>query len=159
MLAVNDRRYCAVLDISFPRARNDAAAEVVSRGGGKVVDLLQGALVDSMSANGATEMTSDANDKTARFAIAPVVQGQDAKGKMLAGYLRSRRATQVGSYVATRSGVRKAQGANAQFSLYEFGDWTKEADKPRKTSVLSIISVLTTLGMLGWALKYPKSSH
>ena len=39
MLAVNDRRYCSPLDISFPRARNDAAAEVVSRGGGKVVSV------------------------------------------------------------------------------------------------------------------------
>ena len=159
MLAVNDRRYCSPLDISFPRARNDAAAEVVSRGGGKVVDLLQGALTDSMIVNGADKITGDPNDRSARFAIAPVVQEQDGKGRMLAGYLRSRRATQVGGYVATRSGVRKAQGAKAQFSLYEFGDWTKEAEKPRKTSVLSIVSVLTTLGMLGWALKYPKSSH
>ena len=112
-----------------------------------------------MIVNGADKITGDPNDRSARFAIAPVVQEQDGKGRMLAGYLRSRRATQVGGYVATRSGVRKAQGAKAQFSLYEFGDWTKEAEKPRKTSVLSIVSVLTTLGMLGWALKYPKSSH
>ena len=159
MLAVNDRRYCAPLDISFPRARNDAAAEVVARGGGKVVDLLQGALVDSMIANGVTEIISDPNDKSARFAIVPVVQEQDGKGRMLAEYLRSRRATQVGGYVVTRAGVRKAQGAKAQFSLYELGDCAKEAEKPHKNSVLSIISVLATIGMLGWALKYPKSSH
>ena len=135
------------------------AAEVVSRGGGKVVDLLQGALQDSMVVNGATEITSDPNDKTARFAIVPVVQEQDGKGRMLAGYLRSRRATQVGGYVLSRSGIRKAQGTKAQFALYELGDWTKEAEKPRKNGVLSIISILATFGMLGWALKYPKSSH
>lgn len=159
MLAVNDRRYCAVTDISFPRARNDVSAEIASRGDGKVVDLLQGALVDSMIANGTKQITTDPNDRESRYAVAPEVDANDARGRWLAGYLRSRRATLVGGYVATRSGVRKAQGTKAQFSLYEFGDWAKEAEKPRKISVLSIISLVATFLMLGWALKYQKSSH
>ena len=156
VLAANDRRYCTVQDISFPRSPNAVAKEITSRGGGKVVDFLNGQLVNSMVANGATEFAGDPSDKSARFALAPA--GAD-KDKRFSAFFRSRRAEEVGGYILTRSGVSKAQGVQPQLLLYEFGDWVKEADKPRKMGVLSVISVLSTLAMLGWALKYTKSSH
>ena len=156
VLAACDSRYCAVQDISFARSPNDAAKEIVSRGGGKVVDFLKGMLGDSMCVNGASEFVDDPNDKAARFALVPAGADKDAR---FSAYLRSRRAEQVGGYALSRSGVRKAQGSQSQFSLYEFGDWVKEEEKPRKIGVLSVISVLSTLVMLGWALKYTKSSH
>jgi hypothetical protein len=99
---------------------------------------------------------NDPNDKTVRFALVPADAERDER---FSAFLRSRRAGQVGGYVLTRTGVHAAQGNPPRFFLYEFGDWAKEPDKPRKMGVLTAISLLSTFIMLGLSVKYSKSSH
>ena len=152
MLAYSDRRYCAVYSLSFARGRNDAAEAILARGGGKVLELLRGALNESLVANGVCDVTADPQDRTVRFAVLPAGAERDAS---ISGFLRSRRAERVGGYILSASGVRGVQGGQPQLSLYEFAEREKQAEKPRKTSVLSVISVLSTFFMLGWAVKIP----
>ena len=156
MLAVNDRRYCEPVDITFSRGPNAAAKEIVARGGGKFVDLTARGLGDSMCVNGATEGASEADDKSVRFMLVPAAAEQHPN---LTAFLRSRHAQLVGCYRQDRVGFSNVERGRHDFSLYEFGDWVKEEEMPRKIGLLSAISVLSTFLMLGWAVKYTKSSH
>ena len=153
-LAVNDARYCAPQDLSFARAANDAAADMLSRGPGAYVDFTRGQLQNSLVAHGACDGSMDLADRSVRYVLLPEVALKDAK---FAEFLRSRRAEKIGGYRISRTGLRRVGSEPAQIFVYEFKDFVEKGDKTRQTDVLSLISVLSTLVLLGWLVKSAKS--
>ena len=156
-LARVDSKYLAVEDVSFQKAPNDAAEDVVKAGGGKVfVAMLPqdgGRLVrDSMGAHLA-ETVEDQAAEGVRFVLA---SGKTLRAdEALNERWRRGELVPVGFYSLTRQGIRKAaQNAAALVLLQAKNVPAPMDDKPpadRMAQAMTLVSILMTLGVGAWA--------
>ncbi len=156
-LARVDSKYLAVEDVSFQKAPNDAAEDVVKAGGGKVfVAMLPqdgGRLVrDSMGAHLA-ETVEDQAAEGVRFVLA---SGKTLRAdEALNERWRRGELVPVGFYSLTRQGIRKAaQNAAALVLMQAKNVPAPTDDKPpadRMAQAMTLVSVLMTLGVGAWA--------
>ena len=159
-LARVDAKYCAVEDVTFQRLPNDAAADVIARGGGKVFVAIApqegGRLIrDSLGLNLA-ETTDSMDDPETRFVLANgTTLRKDASfnEKLKRGELR-----QAGMYTLYQNqGIRRASGTSVALALFEKPSVGAPAPKPepapkRGAQLLTLVSVLSSLGVAVWAL-------
>ena len=156
-LARVDGKYLAVEDVSFQKAPNDAAEDVVKAGGGKVFVAMPpqdgGRLVrDSMGVHLA-ETVEDQSADGVRFVLA---SGKTLReDKALNERWRRGDLAPVGFYSLTRQGVRKAAQNAAALVLLQAKNVPAPTDeKPsadRMAQVMTLVSILMTLGVGAWA--------
>ena len=156
-LARVDSKYLAVEDVSFQKAPNDAAEDVVKAGGGKVFVAMPpqdgGRLVrDSMGVHLA-ETVEDQSADGVRFVLA---SGKTLReDKALNERWRRGDLAPVGFYSLTRQGVRKAAQNAAALVLLQAKNVPAPTDeKPsadRMAQVMTLVSILMTLGVGAWA--------
>ena len=156
-LARVDSKYLAVEDVSFQKAQNDAAEDVVKAGGGKVFVAIPpqegGRLVrDSMGVHLA-ETVEDQAAEGVRFVLA---SGKTLRAdKALSERWSRGELVPVGFYSLSRQGVRKAaQNAAALVLLQAKNVPAPTDDKPpadRMAQVMTLVSILMTLGVGAWA--------
>ena len=156
-LARVDSKYLAVEDVSFQKAQNDAAEDVVKAGGGKVFVAIPpqegGRLVrDSMGVHLA-ETVEDQAAEGVRFVLA---SGKTLRAdKALSERWSRGELVPVGFYSLSRQGVRKAaQNAAALVLLQAKSVPAPTDDKPpadRMAQAMTLMSVLMTLGVGAWA--------
>ena len=159
-LARVDAKYLAVQDVSFQRAANDAAGDVLKAGGGKVFVAVApqegGRLIaDSLGLHGA-ETAASADAPGVRFVLAG---GQALRNdatlneRMKSGALKA-----AGMYtLSQKRGVRRAPQASAALALLQVADAPAPAPKEepapaRGKRLLTLLSVLATCGVAGWGL-------
>ena len=156
-LARVDGKYLAVEDVSFQKAPNDAAEDVVKAGGGKVFVAMPpqdgGRLVrDSMGVHLA-ETVDDQAAEGVRFVLA---SGKTLRAdKTLNERWGRGELVPVGFYSLSRQGVRKAaQNAAALVLLQAKNVPAPAKDKPsanRAAQAMTLLSVLMTVGVGAWA--------
>ncbi len=141
--------YCAPMDIAVVKDANPAAAAVVKRGGGKVVDFIQrgqGPVAWAFSSHD-VEVTSNPSDTDARFVWVAVGQLKDAN---LSAWLKSKKAQEVGSYAVTEKAIRNAPRHQANVVLLEFTDVPAPVpSKPPARKMAVVLGLLSLLGTIG----------
>lgn len=161
-LARVDRLYCAVDSIAPFRAPNAAAAEIVRRGGGTMLDLVSaagGPLADSFRSQGVDVTGGGAADvEHARFVLAAGAPGApDALDPAQASWLAARGASCAGAYALTARGVRKAfPGARGVFSLWEVPG-VEPPDRSPKPSTVALGALSLAAGVFAAAFGAAKS--
>ncbi len=152
-LARVDRKYLAVEDVSFYRAANDAAADAVRLGGGKVFVAMtreEGvqAVRESMRLHLA-EADDDVAAREARFLLASGMALRD--DKTLGERMRGGELVPAGFYsLSARQGIRKTSQDAAALVLLQAKDVPPPAPKAppspsRLAQALTMISIATTL--------------
>jgi hypothetical protein len=118
-LARVDRLYCAAIDLSVVRARNPAADEIIRRGGGKLVDFMEGGngIVSWSFGVRRIKVVSDPSDHDVRFAWIPA---QQLRNENLMSWMRSKNASLVGTYKVTTKAIRATDSMSANAMLFEF---------------------------------------
>jgi hypothetical protein len=145
-LARIDRLYCAAIDLSVVRAKNPAADEILKRGDGKVLDLMEGGsgLVSWSFASKRIEMSGDPNAPDIRFIWAGASQLADNR---LAAWLKAKNAAPIGAYALTQRAIRQTAARNANAMLFEIPGIPPSPPDESKPPV----SFLTWLGGLSLA--------
>lgn len=168
-LARVDAKYLAVQDISFQRAANEAAEDVLKLGGGKVfvaVAPQEGgqALRDSLGLHGA-ETAEKMDAEGVRFVLAggtTLRNDASVNAQLRSGILRP-----AGMYTLSQhQGVRRASQASAALALLQIAAAPAPAapEKPapdRGKQALGILSILSTIVVAAWGLagvKWSKGS-
>jgi hypothetical protein len=156
-LARVDGKYLAVEDVSFHKAPNDAAEDVVKAGGGKVFVAMPpqegGQLVrDSMGVHLAETVEDQAADGV-RFVLA---SGKTLReDKALSERWSRGELLPVGFYSLSRQGIKKAAQNAAALVLLQVKNVPAPTDgKPaanRMAQVMTLLSVLMTVGIGAWA--------
>ena len=144
--------YCAPMDIAVVKASNPAADAVSKRGGGKVVDFIQrgqGPVAWAFSSHN-VEVTGNPSDDGARFVWVTVGQLKDAN---LSAWLKSKNASEVGSYAVTEKAIRNAPRHQANVVLMEFPDvQTPVPSKPSAKKMSVVLGLLSLLGTISVAI-------
>ncbi len=157
-LARVDAKYLAIEDVSFQRAANDAADDVVKQGGGKVFVAMSpqegGQLVGESMRLHLAETAERQSDEGVRFILASGATLQ--KDKSLGERWQRGELSPVGFYsLSAKQGVRKASQASSAIVLLHVKDAPPPvpADPPpnRMARMLTLLSVLTTVGVGAWA--------
>ena len=155
-LARIDRLYCAVVDLKAAKAPNPAADEIVKRGGGKTLDLLEGGsgLVSRSFSSRDVSLTADIVADDVRFIWASLEQ---LNNKGLAKWIKGKGAVPVGLYTLSRDGIRVAGGGSANVALLEIPSVPAPAPKPAEkfppvtfVTWLGIASLVSTLFALSY---------
>lgn len=143
--------YCAPMDIAVVKGANPAAEAVVKQGGGKVVDFIQrgqGPVAWAFSSHN-VEVTGNPSDADARFVWVAAGQLKDAN---LSAWLKSKKATEIGSYAVTEKAIRNAPRHQANVVLLEFADVPAPVpSKPPAKKMAVILGLLSLLGTIGVA--------
>ena len=143
--------YCAPMDIAVVKGANPAAETVVKRGGGKVVDFIQrgqGPVAWAFSSHD-VEVTGNPSDAGARFVWVAAGQLKDAN---LSAWLKSKNATEIGSYAVTEKAIRNAPRHQANVVLLEFADVpTPVPSKQPAKKMAVVLGLLSLLGTIGVA--------
>lgn len=154
-LARVDAKYLAVQDVAFHRAPNDAAADVVAQGGGKVFVTLTpqegGTLVRESFGTHCAETAERIDDSDVRFILAGgAALRTDAK---LNAQLKDGTWRNIGLYtLSARGGIRRAAQSSAALVLFLRTD--KPAPVPvdvppdRLAQFLMALSVLASCGVV-----------
>ena len=140
--------YCAPMDIAVVKGANPAAEAVVKRGGGKVVDFIQrgqGPVAWSFTSHN-VEVTGNPSDEGTRFVWVAAGQLKDAN---LSAWLKSKKATELGSYAVTDKAIRNAPRHQANVVLLEFADVPAPAPVPSKQPAKKMAVVLGLLSLFG----------
>lgn len=115
-LARVNKLYCAPIDLRIVHGKNAAADLVLKAGKGKVADLVGNTLLSwSFSAHG-VGMTANLNDKGVRFVW--VGTQQVSQNQHVAAFLKAR-ATPIGYFLVTNTGVRAVSATGANVALYQ----------------------------------------
>ena len=157
-LARIDRLYCAVVDLRLAKGPNAAAEEILRRGGGKTLDLMEGGngFVSWAFTTKRVGLTGDLADPDVRFAWGG---SQLSSDKRAGAWLKSRKAVLVGTYVVSPKGIYSVPSQAANAFLFEIpgapAKMPKLPETPPITYVtwLGALSLLSTLGVLGYGLK------
>lgn len=117
-LARNDRLYCAAIDLSIVRGRNDAAHEIIERGNGKLLDFIErgNGLIGWSFNSHHIPVTGDANDKDVRFVIAPLGA---LKNQQFVSWQKSAGAKIISYLKITNTSIRKAESAESNGMLLQ----------------------------------------
>ena len=158
-LARVDRKYLAIEDVSFHRAANDAAADAVRLGGGRVFVAMSpqegGRLVRDSLGLHLAETADAATDAGVRFILASGSTLRD--DATLNERLRKGELTPVGFYsLSAKQGIRTVAQTSAALALLQVRDAPLPAPPAppapdRMAQALTLLSVLSTLGVGAWA--------
>ena len=159
-LARVDAKYLAVQDVAFQRAPNEAAEDVVKRGGGRVFvagpPQAGGALIRESPGLRLAAAADRADAPGVRFVLAGgSTLRSDAQ---LNARLKNGELKVVGTYVlAQRTGIRRAKQSQAALALLRVEGVAAPAppERPapdRGAQARVFVSVLASLGIAGWAL-------
>ena len=157
-LARVDAKYLAVEDVSFPKAANDAAEDVVKQGGGKVFVAMSpqegGQLVGESLRLHLAETTERQSDEGVRFILASGATLQ--KDKSLGERWQRGELSPVGFYsLSAKHGVRKALQASSVIVLLQVKGVSVPSVSPpspdRMAQLLTLLSFLMTAGVGAWA--------
>ncbi len=149
-LARIDKLYCAAIDLRAVKARNPAAEAILRQGKGKVADLVDGG-------NGLTswsfsardlEMTGDPGEQGVRFVWMPLSGLGD---KEFSGWLKSRNARLLGTYLITATGIKEANGNKANAALFLFPDVAPQPDGGQTVPPFTILTLLGVVSVFGSA--------
>ncbi len=158
-LARVDAKYLAVQDVSFHRAANDAAEDVLKLGGGKVyvaVSRQEGGEVVGESLHvHLVEKADVLSAPDVRFILAGGTAFRESKE--LNAALKSGGWDAVGTYsVSQKGGIRRAPRESAAMVLLQSKDRPAPAkDAPRAdrlAQTLTWLSILSTLAVSAWGL-------
>ena len=154
-----DAKYLAVQDVSFHRAPNDAAEDVVKLGGGTVAVAVApqegGQLIRESLGTHLAEGV-DYPSTTARFILAngtSLRNDATLNARLKDGSLKS-----VGMYtLSQKGGIRRAAQASAALALFQVAAMSAPAPKSepapsRGAQLLTLLSVLSSFGILAWGL-------
>ena len=157
-LARVDAKYLAIEDVSFQKAENAAAADVVRLGGGKVFVAMPpqegGLLLGESLRLHLAETAERPSDDGVRFILASGTALRNDKS--LGERWQRGELVPAGYYsISQKQGVRAAAQASAALVLLQ----VKDAPVPTAASVppdrmaqfLTLLSVLTTMGVCVWA--------
>ena len=158
-LARVDRKYLAVEDVSFHRAANDAASDVVKLGGGKVYVAMppqEGERLVRDSLGFHLTQTADAiSEEGVRFVLASGTALRN--DKTLGERWRNRSLKQAGFYsLSAKHGIRNTEQSSATLVLLQV-DGVPPPDKTpppanRLAQAVTMLSILATVGVGAWAL-------
>ena len=158
-LARVDAKYLAVEDVSFQKAENAAAEDVVRQGGGKVFVAMPpqegGQLLGESLRLHLAETAERQSDDGVRFVLASGATLQ--RDKSLGERWQRGELSPVGFYsISAKHGVRKAPQASSSVVLLQVKDVPPPApDAPqpdRLAQLLTLLSVLMTAGVGAWAI-------
>ena len=159
-LARVDGKYLAIEDVSFQKAENAAAADVVKQGGGKVFVAMApqegGQLVRESLGLHLAETAENQADAGVRFILASGATLQ--RDKSLGERWQRGELSPVGFYsLSAKHGVRTAPQASSSLVLLQAKGVpppTPDAPKPdRMAQMLTVLSVIMTAGVALWAGK------
>lgn len=147
-LARVDHLYCAAIDLSPVKARNHAAEEVIRRGGGKVLDLMEGGngIISWSFKARRIRMIADPAAEDIRFIWVPTQQLQDER---FVAWLRSRGAANAGFYAVTQRGIRSADSRTANAMLFEIPGAPKVPVSEPETPPVTFVTWLGLLSLAG----------
>ena len=157
-LARVDGKYLAVEDVSFHKAANEAAEDVVKAGGGKVFVAMSpqegGRLVRESLGTHLAEAVDAPTVEGVRFILASGTTLRDDKAmneRLKRGELKA-----VGFYsLSARQGIRRAGKDTAMLALLQIGNVpapsAPSVQPNRWAQLLTLLSVLMTIGVAGWA--------
>ena len=158
-LARVDRKYLAIEDVSFHRAANDAAADAVRLGGGRVFVAMSpqegGRLVRDSLGLHLAETADAVTDAGVRFILASGSTLRD--DATLNERLRKGELTPVGFYsLSAKQGIRTVAQTSAALALLQVKGVPPPAPPAppapdRMAQALTLLSVLSTAGIGAWA--------
>lgn len=158
-LARVDAKYLAVEDVSFQKAENAAADDVVRQGGGKVFVAMPpqegGHLLGESLRLHLAETAERQSDDGVRFVLASGATLQ--RDKSLGERWQRGELSPVGFYsVSAKHGVRKAPQASSALVLLQVKDVPPPASSAppsdRLAQMLTFLSILATIGVVAWAV-------
>ena len=158
-LARVDAKYLAIEDVSFQKAANAAAEDAVGQGGGKVFVAMSpqegGQLVGDSLRLHLAETANAATDEGVRFVLASGAMLQ--KDKSLGERWQRGELSPVGFYsISAKHGIRKSPQATSAIVLLQVkGVPASPPVSPhpdRMAQLLTLLSVLTTVGVGAWAI-------
>ena len=164
-LARVDAKYLAIEDVSFQKAENAAAEDVVRQGGGKVFVAMSpqegGQLVGESLRLHLAETAERQTDEGVRFILASGTTLQ--REKSLGERWQRGELSPVGFYsLSVKHGIRKASQASSAIVLLQLKDVPPPSlavsQPDRVAQLLTLVSVLMTFGVGAWAVMATASS-